>query len=68
MYIYKYIRLQACFRLIEISLNLLKKFFGKCSGDPILLYWRSLLFIKANIFCHLKLEIVLAIPASNDEK
>ena len=25
-------------------------------------------FINGNIFCHLKLEIALAIPASNDEK
>ena len=40
--------------------------FGRCSVNPIIQYWKCLFFI--NIFRHLKLEIALAIPASNDEK
>ena len=68
IYIYIYIRFQACFRLIRNITKFAKKVFGKCLGNPILQYWRSLLFIKLNISSHLKLEIVLAIPASNDEK
>ena len=33
---------------------------GRCSDSQIIQF--------RNIFCHLKLEIALAIPASNDEK
>ena len=42
--------------------------FGRCSVNPILSYWGCLFFINIRIFHHLKLEIALAIPASNGEK
>ena len=35
---------------------------------PIMRYWRNLLFISIKVFRHLKLEIALAIPASNEGK
>ena len=50
-----YIRGEGCFRSIKISLNFDKIVFNRRFVDPI-------------IFRHLKLEIALAIPASNDEK
>ena len=39
---------------------------GRCSVNPIIQYWLCLFFININVFLHLKLEIALAIPASNE--
>ena len=39
----------------------------RCSGDQIIKYGRRLFFINMNICRHLKLEMALLIPASNDE-
>ena len=49
-----------------ISQNLIKQFSGVCFVDPIIQFQRCLFFHKYNFFRHLKLEIVLAIPASNE--
>ena len=45
-----------------------KIIFDRCLFDPIFQYWRCLFFTNMNIFRHLKLEIALAIPASNEWK
>ena len=42
---------RACFRSIEILLNL-KIIFGRCLVNPIIQYWRCLFFYK-NILFHL---------------
>ena len=42
--------------------------FGRCSDKQIIQYGRLIFFINMNILRHLKLEIALAIPASNDVK
>ena len=63
---YIYIRFQTCFRSMEISLKLIKRILCRCLVNPIIKYWRYLFFININIFHHLKLEIALAIPASNE--
>ena len=39
-----------------------------CSISPIIQFERCLFLKNIDIFRHLKLEIALAIPASNDEK
>ena len=45
------------------------KIFGdRCSVNQYVNFQNCLFFINSNIFRHLKLEIALAIPASNDEK
>ena len=41
---------------------------GRCSVSQITQFRRCLFSKNINIFCHLKLEIALAIPASNEEK
>ena len=41
---------------------------GRCSVRQITQIRRCIFFLNINIFRHLKLEIVLAIPASYDEK
>ena len=41
---------------------------GRCSVSQIAQFKRCLFSKNKNIFRHLKLEIALAIPASNDEK
>ena len=41
---------------------------GGRSISQITQFKRCLFLKNINIFCHLKLEIVLAIPASNDKK
>ena len=41
---------------------------GRCSVSLITQLRRCIFSKNKNIFCHLKLEIALAIPASNDEK
>ena len=41
---------------------------GRCSVSQITQLRRCIFAKKLNIFRHLKLEIALAIPASNDEK
>ena len=44
-------------------------FSGRCSeANQIFQFGRCLFFINRNIFRHLKLEIALAIPASNEGK
>ena len=42
--------------------------FDRCLINSIFQDWRCLFFINMNIFHHLKLEIALAIPASNEGK
>ena len=56
------------FRSIKISLNFDKIVFNRRFVDPIIYFLTCLFFINSNIFRHLKLEIALAIPGSNDEK
>ena len=41
---------------------------GRCSVSLITQLRRCIFLKNKNIFCYLKLEIALAIPASNDEK
>ena len=41
---------------------------SRCSVRQITKFKRCIFLKNINIFRHLKLEIVLAIPASNDEK
>ena len=41
---------------------------GICSVSQIIQFRRCIFSKNIYIFCHLKLEIALAIPASNDEK
>ena len=41
---------------------------GRCSISQITQFKKCLFSKKINIFRHLKLEIALAIPASNNEK
>ena len=41
---------------------------GGCSVSPITQLTRCIFSKNKNIFRHVKLEIALAIPASNDEK
>ena len=41
---------------------------GRCSVSKITQFRRCIFSKNIYIFCHLKLEIALAIPASNDEK
>ena len=41
---------------------------GRCSVSVITQLRRCIFSKNKNIFCHLKLEIALAIPALNDEK
>ena len=53
---------------MKISPNFDKIVFNGCFVDPIIYFQTSLFFINSNIFRHLKLEIALAIPASNEEK
>ena len=57
-----------CFRSIEISLDLIIKYFGRWEGNLIIQYYWSIFFHKYKYFRHLKLEIALAIPASNKWK
>ena len=45
-----------------------KTFCAGCSVSQIAQFRRCLFSKNINIFRHLELEIVLAIPASNDEK
>ena len=40
----------------------------RCSANQNVNFHTCLFFINSHIFRHLKLEIALAIPASNDEK
>ena len=40
---------------------------GRCSVRQITQIRRCRFFLNNDIFCHLKLEIALAIPASNDK-
>ena len=54
---------QAYFKSFE--LNLIKQFL---IANQIIQNWRCLFFINIDIFCRLKLEIALAIPASNERK
>ena len=41
---------------------------GGCSVNQIIIFRSCILKKNGNIFRHLKLEIAIAIPASNDEK
>ena len=41
---------------------------GRCSVSKITQFKRCIFSKNIYIFCHLKLEIALAIPALNDEK
>ena len=67
---------QACFRSIEISPRTKFDIYHMYNsiGNQVMLnsyliqYWRYLFLINIYIFGHLKLEIALAIPASNDEQ
>ena len=64
-----YIKFQAGFILNKIQLKLIMVCGRCCFVIHFFLKFEScLFFINNNIFRHLKLEIALAIPASNDEK
>ena len=41
---------------------------GRCPVSQIIIFRRCIFIKKMFFFCHLKLEIASAIPASNDEK
>ena len=62
-----YIRFQADFKPNNMSLKMDNIVCGGCSISQITQFKRSQFLKNINIFCHLKLEIALAIPASNDE-
>ena len=54
---YVYIRFQACFRSIEILLNLIHEIvFGRCLVNPILQYWRCKFFINHKCRCYSSFE------------
>ena len=57
-------KLQPKLNITEIG----KMVLGARPVIQIVQFWRCLFFINSNIFLHLKLEIALAIPASNKEK
>ena len=40
----------------------------RCLVNPITQYWTCIFFTTGIFFCHLKLEIELAIPTSNERK
>ena len=63
----EYIRFQAYFKK-NIDIIKFEEIVSDSKVHQIIKYWRCLFFININIFRHLKLEIALAIPASNDEK
>ena len=63
-----YIRFQADFKPNNMSLKMDNMVCVRCSISQIIQFKRCLFSKIINIFCHLKLEIALAIPASNDEK
>ena len=50
------------------NINKLDERFDRCLVNRILQHWKRLFFININSFSHLKLEIALAIPASNEWK
>ena len=66
---YIYIRSQANFTPNNISLKWILQFVvGACSVRQVTQFRRCIFSEHINSFRHLKLEIALAIPASNDEK
>ena len=63
-----YIRFQADFKPSNMSLKMDNMVCGRCPISQIIQFKRCLFSKNINIFHHLKLEIALAIPASNDDK
>ena len=63
-----YIQIQADFKPTNMPLKMGNIVCGGRSIGQITQFRRCLFSKNINISCHLKLEIALAIPASNDEK
>ena len=64
----RYTRFQADFKPNNMLLKIENIVCGRRSISQIIQFKRCIFKKNINIFRHLKLEIALAIPASNDEK